>query len=240
MRPHRPDALGAPRAKVRADDQYRRRLNAVLEEQARAIGQSLHDEAGQLLCAAHLALAEASRDLTGPGCERLGDVKRHLAAVEERLRHIARELHPRVLDEVGFVAALELLAQGFAARHGIDIKVYAKVSRRLPGDVATVLYRVAQEALTNIGRHARATHAIILVAPKSGVVQCIVRDNGVGFDPAAMTRRRSARLGLHGMRERLASLGGVLRIRSESGVGTELTATIPLVASRGRVERLDR
>jgi signal transduction histidine kinase len=230
MQTHRLDALGAlpPRVRARFGEQYHRRLNAVLEEQARAIGQCLHDDAGQLLTAAYMALAEASRGLPAPTCERLLVVKQHLAAVEDHLRHIAHELHPRVLDEDGFIAALEFLARGFAARHRIDIEVDAKVPRRLPDPIAVVLYRVAQEGLTNIGRHARATHASIRVARKLGMLRCTIRDDGVGFDVAAVAKRRGARLGLHGIRERLALLGGILTIRSVCGVGTELIATIPL------------
>jgi signal transduction histidine kinase len=224
------DAVGDPRSRVqsRCDDQYLRRLDAVLERQARAIGQTLHDEAGQLLAAAYLALAEASRDLPAPVGERLLVVKSHLAAVEEHLRHVARELHPRVLIDDGFVAALEYLARGFATRHSISTDVYARVPRRLPDSIATALYRMAQEGLTNIGRHAQATHASIRVAPKAGVVQCTIRDDGIGFDVAAVARRGGAGLGLSGIRERLNTLGGVLMIKSVCGAGTQLIATIPL------------
>jgi two-component system, NarL family, sensor kinase len=212
----------------RCDDQCLRRLNAVLEQQARAIGQCLHDEAGQLLVAAYLALAEASRDLPAPVGERLLVVKRHLAGVEEHLRHVAQELHPRVLDEDGFVAALQFLGRGFAARHSISTEVYARVPRRLPDPIATALYRIAQEGLTNIRRHARAKHACIRVAPQAGVVRCTIRDDGVGFDVAAVARRGGAGLGLHGIRERLETLGGGLTIKSVCGAGTQLIATIPL------------
>jgi two-component system, NarL family, sensor histidine kinase UhpB len=217
-----------PRVDAGGDEQYVRRLNTVLEEQARAIGQSLHDEAGQLLTAAYLALAEASRDLPAPVGERLLVVKRHLEGVEEHLRHVAQELHPRRLEQDGFVAALEFLGRGFAARHSISTEVQARVPRRLPDPIATALYRVAQEGLTNIGRHARATRAHIRVAPKGGVVRFTIRDDGVGFDMTAVAKRGGAGLGLPGMRERIETLGGVLTIRSAAGAGTQLLATIPL------------
>jgi signal transduction histidine kinase len=217
-----------PRVQPCGDEQCLRRLNAALERQARAIGQSLHDEAGQLLAAAYLALAEASRDLPDPVGERLLVVKRHLAAVEENLRRVAQELHPRLLEEDGLVAALEFLAHGFGARHSICTDVYASVPSRLGDSIATTLYRIAQEGLTNIGRHARATHACIRVAPKAGVVRCTIRDDGVGFDVAAVARRGGAGLGLRGIRERLEALGGVLTIESVCGAGTQLIATIPL------------
>lgn len=216
------------RARARSHEQYQRRLNVVLEQQARLIGQSLHDEAGQLLTAAYIALAEASRDLPAPIGERLLVVKRHLDGVEEHLRHIAQELHPQMLEEHGLVAALEFLARGFTARHRIVTEVHAKVPRRLAAHVAIVLYRVVQEGLTNIRRHAHATKASIRVGTGAGVLRCAIRDDGVGFDAAAFGRHPGRELGLHGMRERLAILGGELRIRSACGVGTELIATIPL------------
>ena len=216
------------RARARSNEQYQRRLNVVLEQQARLIGQSLHDEAGQLLTAAYIALAEASRDLPAPVGERLLVVKRHLDGVEEHLRRIAQELHPRMVEEHGLVAALEFLARGFAARHCIVTEVHAKVPPHLPAHVSMALYRVVQEGLTNIRRHARATKASIRVAPGARAVRCAIRDDGVGFDAAAIWRHGARELGLLGIRERLKSLGGELRIRSASGAGTELIATVPL------------
>jgi two-component system, NarL family, sensor histidine kinase UhpB len=221
-------ALSALSAPSDGDEQYRARLNTALEWQARAIGQSLHDEAGQLLAAAFLALEEAARDLPTPARQRLFVVKTHLAAVEEQLRHVAQELHPRVLAEGGVVAALQFLARGFETRHGIVTSVSARVPPRLPQPIATAVYRMAQEGLTNIGRHARARRASISVAQKSGALWCTIRDDGVGFDPAAVDRRGGMGLGLQGIRGRLSTLGGALVIKSGCGDGTRLIAAIPL------------
>ncbi len=221
-------AVGALPSRSDPDEQYRVRLNTALEQQARAIGQALHDEAGQLLAAAYLALEEAARDLPALSRERLCVVKTHLAAVEEQLRHVAHELHPRVLAEVGVVAALEFLGRGFAARHGVATTVSATLPPRLTDAIATAVYRMAQEGLTNVGRHARATHASIHVEPKAGVLWCTIRDDGVGFDLAAIERRGGMGLGLQGIHERLSTLGGVLTIDSGCGLGTRLIAAIPL------------
>ena len=212
---------------ITGDARYRARLNIVLERQARAIGQSLHDEAGQLLAAAFLALDEASRDLPPPARDRLGVVKTHLAAVEEQLRRVAHELSPRALTEGGVVAALELLARGFAARHGVATTVHARVPDRLPERVGITVYRMAQEGLTNIGRHAHATRASIDVTPKGGVLWCTIRDDGVGFD-RSVAAAAGIGLGLQGIHERLVTVGGALTIRSSRGAGTRLIAAIPL------------
>lgn len=228
MRISRRTALGALSTPLDGDEQYRVRLNTVLEQQARAIGQSLHDEAGQLLAAAYLALEEAGRDLPAHARARLFVVKTHLAAVEEQLRHVAQELHPRVLAECGLVAALEFLARGFEGRHRVTTTVSARVPPGLPCPIATAVYRMTQEGLTNIARHARARRASISVAPKSGVLWCTIRDDGVGFDAAAVARRGGMGLGLQGIRERLATVGGSLVIKSACGDGTRLIAAIPL------------
>ena len=229
MGSHRRQAVGAlsVRARARIDaEQYLRRLNAGLERQARAIGQSLHDEAGQLLTAAYIALAEAARDLPAPAGERLLVVRRHLIAVEEHLRQVAHELRPRILDDEGVLAALELLARGFETRHGIPTTVQAALTRRLPGPVELALYRVVQEGLTNIGKHAQATRASIHVTTAVRSLRCAIRDDGVGIE--GDVRRDGGGFGLHGMGERVAMLGGRLVIRSARGAGTELLATIPL------------
>ncbi len=114
-----------------------RRLSENLELQAKWIAQTLHDEAGQLLTSAHIALAEAIRDLPPPARERLQEVKKHLDGIEEQLRRFAHELRPRILDDLGLVPALEFLAAGVEKRQGISIAVEATLKRRLPAAVET-------------------------------------------------------------------------------------------------------
>jgi two-component system sensor histidine kinase UhpB len=224
---HALHTIRMPKADDRCGAQCRQRLDAVLEEQARAIGQNLHDEASQLLAAAHLVLAEVSREAPASIGARLRDVNQHLEHVEDHLRTVARELHPRELDEDGLVAALSFLGRAFEARHGIATDVHARLRRRLPDAVGTALYRVAQEGLTNIGRHARAQHAGIRIWMRSGAVHCTIRDDGVGFDAWTLARGGGG-LGLPGMRARVAALRGALTIRSASGQGTRLAISIPM------------
>jgi signal transduction histidine kinase len=110
-----------------------------------------------MLTAAFIALNEASEDLPPRASERLNAVRGHLVAVEEQLRHFAHELHPRLLEERGFTAAVEFLAHGFTSRHSVAADVRVKIPDRFPEPIASALYRVVQEGLTNVGRHAHAT-----------------------------------------------------------------------------------
>ncbi|HSB80264.1 MAG TPA: PAS domain S-box protein [Candidatus Methylomirabilis sp.] len=206
-----------------------RRLNERLEKEAERIGNLLHDEAGQFLTAAHIMLAEVARDLPPPQRESLQEVRLHLDQVEKRLRTLSHELRPRILDDLGLVAALEFLAEGVAKRTGIQVNVIASLDEQLPPITEATLYRFAQEALTNASKHARATQATILLEPTAGKIRCSIRDDGDGFDVSAvLDRRGDSNLGLRGIQDRVESLGGMLQVISAPGRGTELLATIPL------------
>jgi two-component system sensor histidine kinase UhpB len=205
-----------------------RRLNELLEEEARKIAHALHDEAGQLLVSVHLALQEASGGLSPRARLRLEKVRAPLDEIEKHLRRLSHELRPTVLDDLGLVPALEFLAQGVGARNGVAIKVEGPRTR-LPSPVEIALYRVAQEALRNATKHARAKRVDIRLAVESNGVNCSIRDDGRGFDVAAVLDRRGDRgLGLIGMRERLNAVGGQFSIHSAPGRGTEIRIVVPL------------
>jgi signal transduction histidine kinase len=206
-----------------------RRLNDTLEQQAKRIAQSLHDEAGQLLTSAHIALTDVARELPPAARARLQEIRGTLDRIEEQLRRVAYELHPRVLDDLGLVGALHFLAEGVGYRRGIAVTVEGRLHSRLPGTVEATLYRLVQEALTNVGKHARASQVRIRIKHGHRLLRCIIEDNGIGFDvPALPARVAGQGLGLSASRERLAALGGTLRITSGHGRGTELVITIPL------------
>jgi PAS domain S-box-containing protein len=208
-----------------------RRLNESLEQEAERIAHALHDEAGQLLTSAHITLAEVGRDLAAPARERLQEVRCHLDRIEEQLRHLAHELRPRILDDMGLVPALEFLAEGVEKRAGISVTVIALLETRLPPLVETTLYRLAQEALTNVSKHARATRVSLQLRQEPRRIHCTIQDDGVGFDaPALLARRGERGLGLVGIRDRLEALGGTFQVTSTPGRGTELLVTIPLEA----------
>ena len=204
-----------------------RLLNARLEEEARRIAHALHDEAGQLLAKVYLAVAEIGSDLEPATRDRLSGVNAILDQIDEQLRQLAHELRPPMLDEFGIVPAIEFLVDGISKRAGLPIHVASTTGRRLPHPVEIALYRIVQEALNNVAKHARASRAHVELAWRESMVQCAVRDDGVGFE-VTPAEKRSLGLGLIGMRERLEALGGEMVIRSVPGQGTVLTATIPL------------
>ena len=203
-------------------------LNEVLERQAKRIAQALHDEAAQLLAAAHMALAEAACELPAPARERLRAVESHLDGIEDQLRRLAHELRPRILDDVGLVPALEFLAQGFEKRRAMSVTVYAAINR-LPAVIENTVYRVVQEALTNVAKHSRATHVRIGLSQVPGMLLCTVDDDGGGFDASAVAHGvGEPGFGLAGARDQITALGGTMQINSAPGAGTQLVISIPL------------
>jgi two-component system sensor kinase len=207
-----------------------RRLNDRLEEQTRRIAQALHDEAGQFLTAAHIALVEVAHDLPPATAERLQKVREHLDHVEDQLRRVARELHPRILDDLGLTMALRFLALGFEKRRGVTIVVDADLPVGLRPAVEIAIYRLVQEALSNACKHARARRIRIHLEHASGALRCSITDDGVGFDVASLTARMAAGeggMGLSGIRDRIEGLGGAMQIDSAPGRGTQLSFTIP-------------
>jgi len=204
------------------------RLNETLEEEVRRIALALHDDAGQLMVAVHLSLDEATRDMPPDVQARMNGVKALLGLVEERIRDLSHELRPAMLDHLGLVPAVEFLAANFRQRTGLQITVESSLNGRLPPKFAIVFYRVIQEALTNVRRHAQATRVRIQIGRRGNWIRCQVTDNGVGFDPASAVNAGLPGLGLQGIRERMNVLGGKLRIQSAQGQGTKLEITAPL------------
>jgi signal transduction histidine kinase len=206
-----------------------RHLNETLEEEARRIAQALHDDAGQLLASVRVRLEEVARELPPRARERLRGVGGLLDQVEAQLRHLSHELRPIILDDLGLRPALDFLAQGVSARAGLTVTVEGSTQGRLPRSIETVLYRIVQEALTNVCKHAGATRATIRIERDGRAIRCSVRDDGVGFDaPAVLAQRGACRLGLIGIHERLGPVRGKLAITSAPGRGTTLLVEVPL------------
>jgi PAS domain S-box-containing protein len=210
-----------------------RHQNEVLEDEIKRIAHALHDEAGQLLASVHIGLAEVARDLPFHTAERLANVRGLLDKIEEQLRHLSHELRPTILDDLGLKPALEFLADGVWRRTGLKVVVDGSPGGRLPTPIETALYRIVQEALTNVTKHARATRVSIALERSDGLLRCAIHDDGAGFDVAAVLARRGSRgLGLTGIRERLHAINGTLDIVATPRGGTRLAISVPLEADR--------
>lgn len=204
-----------------------RHLNQTLEQEIKRIAHALHDEAGQLLASVYLALNEVGRNVP-PAKEHLVKVKRLLDLIEGQLRRLSHELRPTILDDWGLLPAIKFLAEGVAARTGLLITVEGDSELSLSPLLSTTLYRIVQEAFTNVTRHAKATQVHVTIQHELQTLRCSVKDNGVGFDASSLSARTGeGGLGMIGIRERLNSLGGDFVLMSTLGRGTELVITIP-------------
>jgi len=206
-----------------------RQLNETLEEEIKRIANSVHDEAGQLLVAVYLALAEMGQDLAEPQQKQIARIKEMLNQVEKHLRRYSHELRPTILDDLGWIPAVRFLAEGISKRAELPIHIEATIPGRLPGAVETALYRVVQEALTNAVKHANAKNLWIRAWKEQLSLCCSIRDDGKGFDPGEVHAAIHGKgLGLIAMRERVSAIGGTLRIESRPGQGSEFCIRVPL------------
>jgi signal transduction histidine kinase len=156
-------------------------------------------------------------------------VKDLLQRIEAQLRRLSHELRPTILDDLGLVPALEFLTQGISERAQISIVMHGDTGGRLASEVEVVLYRVVQEALNNVVRHAQAKQVHVSIGRAGKIVHCSIRDDGGGFDSkkVAVQKGRGG-LGLIGIRERLAAVKGTCIITTSPGHGTEILVTVPM------------
>jgi signal transduction histidine kinase len=213
----------------RQAEQALRAQNQRLEEEARRIAHALHDEARQLLVSVYLALDTLAAQLQPDARDRLSEIRSLLEQVEAQLRRLSHELRPTILDDLGLKPAIEFLADGISKRTGRLVLVNASIGGRLPDPVEIAMYRIVQEALSNVIKHAQATKAVVHLRRLPDALVCSIADNGRGFDASARSAHlHSQGLGLIGMRERVASLGGTFSIDSSPGRGTTLNIEVPL------------
>ena len=207
-----------------------RGLLEVQETERRELARELHDQMGQLLTALTFNL-EGLRRADRPRLE--ATVTESLAIVQRLLhgvRDLSFRLRPAMLDDMGLLEALRWFVDREAGRAGVRATLTGPgTSSRLPAALETAIFRIVQEALTNVARHAKAKTVAVEVKEHGGAIHLVVADDGVGFDADAARRRLS--LGLLGMEERAARLGGTLEIESVPGHGTEVRARIPLERS---------
>ena len=205
-----------------------RRVMREQDEERSRIARDLHDSTAQTLTAVTLQLSAAARDCTdGSAKEKLADVRELLGRALEEVRATAHGLYPRVLEDLGLVAALTWLARSTSARSGLVVHVIADESVPAAGsDIGAALYRVAQEGVQNAERHGNATHVSIALTSDEGHVTMVVKDDGRGFDVDEAAARGG--MGLFSMRDRMSLVGGTLQVESTRGRGTIVTAAAPL------------
>jgi two-component system, NarL family, sensor histidine kinase DevS len=203
-----------------------RRVVAGQELERRRLARELHDETGQALTSILLGLrAVEESEGTDEMRRAASDLRELVVATLQDVRRLAVQLRPKALDDFGLAPALERLAQTFAEATEMHVDVEARLGdERLPAEVETTLYRIVQEALTNIVKHAEATNVSILLLRRNATATVVIEDDGKGFDPENV---REEGVGLLGMRERVELHDGRLTVESVPGSGTTLVAEVP-------------
>ncbi len=206
-------------------------LMTAQEEERRRIARELHDDINQRLALLAIEMGNVECDpamMTDQARRTVQSLAQRLAAISDDVRRMAYQFHPSILDDLGLTAALRHMAEEWSASTGIKVVVVQEeITDPLPQAVASCLYRVAQESLANVIRHARASRVEIELTCDGREVTLSIRDSGVGFDIEEILTHHLG-LGLVNMRERVRSVQGRLDIRSEPGRGTHITAVIPL------------
>jgi signal transduction histidine kinase len=204
-----------------------RRIVDAQELERRRLARELHDETGQALSSILLGLRTLDEKVEGDEARAaVAEVRELVVATLQDVRRLAVELRPKVLDDFGLAPALQRLTDTFGEQTGIGVRFETSLTdERLPSELETALYRIVQEALTNIVKHSRAHTISIVLARKPGAVVAVIEDDGQGFDTTTI---REGGFGLEGMRERVGLLDGKLQIESVVGAGTTLVAEVPL------------
>ena len=210
------------------------RVVRVQEAERERVAVELHDHITQLLCAILFrsqALVEELSARDGPSLGEATKLRDMLGETAKEVERISRNLRPGVLDQLGLGAVLRATGTEFAERTGVAFKLACvEFTVRLPADTELALYRILQEALKNVEKHARARHVTVQLTQQGDIVQLVIKDDGNGFDEKHHAARRKGKrvLGLLGMRERAAYVGGLLTVKSGPGAGTEIEVRIPL------------
>jgi signal transduction histidine kinase len=201
------------------------------ETERRRLARELHDGTGQALTSILLGLSSVERSSTLDEARAAATGLRELVvSTLQDVRRLSVELRPKALDDFGLGPALERLGQSVRETSGVDVQVGAHLSgTRLPPDVETAVYRIAQEALANVLRHAAAAHASIVVTRREGSASIVIEDDGRGFDVSAPVEG----MGLAAMRERVRLLDGTMAVESRRGRGTTILVELPIRVAKG-------
>ena len=212
------------------------RLITVQEDERQRIARELHDEVGQALTAIKVELSVAQRRIDQTRSGLLEPAQQITDQTLHTVRNMSRLLHPAALDDLGLQAAVDSYLTDFSRRTSIRSELLpGPALARLSSDIERAAYRIVQEALTNVARHAYATTVAVTLQRRDGTLEIIVEDNGRGFDTRDLERPQRG-LGLLGVSERVAYLNGVMSISSEPGRGTRLSVELPAAARTGESE----
>jgi two-component system, NarL family, sensor kinase len=207
------------------------RVVQVQEEERGRVALELHDNITQLLCAVLFrsqTLAEGISASDKPAKQEAAKLRELLGRTADEVERISRDLRPSLLEHLGLVEVLRNTAKDFTAQAGVAVRLdLAKLVVRLPADTELALYRIIQEALKNVEKHASARHVTVTLKQRGTSVQLMISDDGIGFD-ARPSRNKTGGLGLLGMRERATYLGGILEINTLRHAGTSIRVQIPL------------
>ena len=208
------------------------------EKERKRIARELHDQTGQRLTSITMTLGLLEDEVsTAEARAHIRDLRDTATQVLKEVRDLALHLRPSLLDDLGLLAALRHYLKLYQTRYRllVDFQALGLDGRRLPPDVETALFRITQQALTNVAQHAHADHVTVLLEHRGTSAQLIVEDDGSGFDVAYMmdSRPHEGNLGLYCMRERVALIGGTLTIESTPGRGTAVFVRIPLEGGKG-------
>jgi len=207
------------------------RLLRVQEEERRRVSRELHDQICQQLASLAIEISGLAADPPPPERAQkvLRELQRRVIMVSEATRHIAYELHPSVLDDLGLVASLRGVCKKFSEEEGVPVEFRSGLlPPEIPREAASCLYRVVQESLRNVARHASASKVSVWLRMKKNAVALTIADDGSGFDPAEARGRGG--LGLVGMAERARLVRGRLSISTRKGRGTRVLVEVPLQA----------
>lgn len=221
------EGLGRTQAQLRA---LAASLFQSQEDERRRVARELHDDIAQQLAVLEISLQQLQDDKTSSLEEirrRIGELQAKTARLGEDIRSISHRLHPSVIDDLGLPAALRSLVDEFGEREEMPASLFLdKVPETIPRDVAAVLYRITQEALRNVAKHAGETHVKVSLEGSNNGLLLQVADLGEGFDPATAGRG----LGLVSMAERVRLVNGSFDVKSALGKGTVVTVQVPLPA----------
>ena len=217
------------------------RLQSVREEDRKKVARELHDQIGQILTSIKMDLTWVTRRLLKSEIEVLARLTESIQLINDgvkAVRTICSGLRPGVLDDLGLAAAIEWQASEFTSRNGVLCEVSVPpVDLHLDGDRATATFRIFQECLTNVIRHAQAKSVRVALCQEDGDILLVVEDDGIGFNPFGLSNSLGS-LGLLGMKERAQFCGGDVQISSSSGNGTTVTIRVPLDTPRTEREQI--